>query len=144
MVGNISCMIKPSPARSRNMARIRSSNTQPERALRSLLHGLGFRFRLHRTDLPGRPDMVLPCRKTVVFVHGCFWHRHQNCPRASTPKTNSAFWEAKFQANVARDTRVSATLEAMGWKVLTVWECELADISALETKLLKAIPGKNT
>lgn len=114
--------------RSERMSRIRSSNTSPELALRRALHALGFRFRLHRKDLPGKPDIVLPRYKTVVFVHGCFWHRHAGCKVASTPKTNTAFWEQKFERNTARDERNAALLQALGWKVLVVWECELGSL----------------
>lgn len=111
--------------RSRNMSRIRGKDTKPELTLRSLLHARGLRFRLHRPDLPGRPDIVLPKYRTVVFVHGCFWHRHEDCPYATIPKTRSDFWAAKFEATVARDANKAAELEASGWQVHTVWECEL-------------------
>ena len=111
--------------RSERMSRIRSSNTSPELALRRALHALGFRFRLHRKDLPGRPDIVLPRYSTVVFVHGCFWHRHAGCKVASTPKSNTEFWVEKFNRNVARDNRSSESLKAQGWKVIVTWECEL-------------------
>jgi DNA mismatch endonuclease (patch repair protein) len=107
------------------MSRIRSSNTAPELALRRALHALGFRFRIHRKDLPGKPDIVLPRYRTVVFVHGCFWHRHVGCKVATTPKSNTAFWVEKFDKNVARDSRSKILLEAQGWKVIIVWECEL-------------------
>jgi DNA mismatch endonuclease (patch repair protein) len=112
--------------RSERMSRIRSSNTSPELALRRALHALGFRFRLHRKDLPGRPDIVLRRYKTVVFVHGCFWHRHAGCKVATTPKSNTGFWVEKFDRNVARDSRSRELLEAQGWKVIVVWECELS------------------
>lgn len=111
--------------RSERMSRIRSSNTSPEVAVRRALHRLGFRFRLNRKDLPGSPDIVLPRFKTVVFVHGCFWHRHVGCKVATTPKSNTDFWVEKFDRNVARDTRSRQLLEAQGWKVIVVWECEL-------------------
>lgn len=112
--------------RSERMSRIRSSNTSPELALRRALHALGFRFRLHRKDLPGKPDIVLPQYKTVVFVHGCFWHRHAGCKVATTPKSNTEFWVEKFDRNIARDTRAIGLLEAQGWKVIIAWECELS------------------
>lgn len=112
--------------RSERMSRIRSSNTSPELALRKALHTLGFRFRLHRKDLPGKPDIVLPRYKAVVFVHGCFWHRHDGCKVASTPKSNTRFWVEKFDRNVARDSQSQELLRAQGWKVIIVWECELA------------------
>ena len=94
---------KVSEQRSRNMSAIKSKNTKPEIAVRKLLHSMGYRFRLHRKDLPGSPDIVLPKYKTVIFVHGCFWHRHENCKYASTPKTRQEFWEAKFRENINRD-----------------------------------------
>ena len=110
--------------RSFNMSRIRGKNTKPEMRVRSLLHRMGFRFRLHRKDLPGKPDIVLPAYGTVIFVHGCFWHRHPGCHRTTTPKTRVEFWSEKFQANVARDALMVAELEALGWTVLVVWECQ--------------------
>lgn len=111
--------------RSRMMASIRGRNTKPEVRLRSALHQSGLRFRLHRKDLPGRPDIVLPSRKAVVFVHGCFWHRHENCRFATTPATRSEFWQQKFQNNVERDKRTEALLLAAHWRVATIWECSL-------------------
>src|SRR3546814_14019391 len=107
------------------MSRIRSSNTSPELALRRALHALGFRFRLHRKDLPGKPDIVLPRYRTVVFVHGCFWHRHAGCKVATTPKSNTGFWIEKFDRNVARHSRSRELLEPPGGKVINVWEYEL-------------------
>lgn len=126
--------------RSWNMSRIRSANTSPERRVRSLLHRMGYRFRLHRQDLPGRPDIVLPGRRTVVLVHGCYWHRHPECRFAYTPKSNKAFWEAKFEENVARDRRQHCQLQSLGWRVITVWECETKDKPALEQRLRREIP----
>lgn len=114
-----------SERRSWNMSRIRGRNTGPERRLRSLLHRAGFRFRLHAKQLPGRPDVVLTRYRTVIFVHGCFWHRHPGCRNATTPSTRREFWQEKFDGNVSRDARNRAALEATGWTVLTVWECEL-------------------
>lgn len=111
--------------RSWNMSRIRSRDTKPEIKLRSLLHRAGFRFRLHAAGLPGKPDVVLRKYKTVVFVHGCFWHRHEDCKKATTPSTRRDFWQSKFNTNVARDRRKTSELNSMGWRVLTVWECEL-------------------
>ncbi len=107
------------------MSRIRSSNTSPEVALRRALHALGFRFRLHRKELPGKPDIILPRYKTAVFVHGCFWHRHNDCKVATIPKSNTKFWVEKFNRNVSRDVRSRELLEALGWRVLIIWECEL-------------------
>lgn len=132
-----------SRTRSRNMAAIRGKNTAPELAVRGILHAMGLRFRLHRKDLPGRPDIVLQRHRTVVFVHGCFWHRHEGCRYTTTPKTRLAFWQAKFDANVARDHRNRIALEEMGWRVLVVWECELRDAEALRDRLKAAFapPG---
>ena len=111
--------------RSRLMARVRSKDTKPELFVRSLVHRLGFRFRLHRADLPGKPDIVLTRHKKIIFVHGCFWHRHGNCQRLSFPATNVKFWKAKFLANIERDRRNRRRLRLLGWKVLVVWECEI-------------------
>lgn len=113
-----------STTRSRMMASIRGRDTQPELLVRRALHASGLRFRLHVKDLPGRPDVVLPGRRLAIFVHGCFWHRHSECPYATTPATRRAFWESKFAANVARDQRKAAGCEDAGWRVLTIWECE--------------------
>ena len=111
--------------RSKLMGKIRGKNTKPELLVRSMLHRAGYRFSLHRKDLPGKPDIVLRKYNTVVFVHGCFWHRHKNCKIASTPKSNVEFWQAKFDRNVANDKKHTRKLREMGWHVLTVWECEL-------------------
>ena len=118
---------KVSERRSRNMSAIKSKNTKPEIAVRKLLHSMGYRFRLHRKDLPGSPDIVLPKYKTVIFVHGCFWHRHKNCKYASTPKTRQEFWEAKFRENINRDKLNQENLSSKGWKIIIVWECEIKD-----------------
>ena len=118
---------KVSEQRSRNMSAIKSKNTKPEIAVRKLLHSMGYRFRLHRKDLPGSPDIVLPKYKTVIFVHGCFWHRHENCKYASTPKTRQEFWEAKFRENINRDKINQENLSSKGWKIIIVWECEIKD-----------------
>jgi DNA mismatch endonuclease (patch repair protein) len=111
--------------RSWNMSRIRSRNTKPELLLRSLLHRAGYRFRIHRRDLAGSPDIVLPKYSTAILVHGCFWHRHPGCKKATTPSTRTDFWEAKFNATVERDKMSSVRLKCAGWHVITVWECEL-------------------
>ena len=111
--------------RSWNMSRIRSTNTKPELVVRSLLHRAGLRFRLHGKDLPGKPDLILPKYKTVIFVHGCFWHRHEGCKDASTPRTRTEFWQKKFTGNVERDKKVRLLLEETGWNVLVIWECEI-------------------
>lgn len=112
-------------ARSRNMARVRSRDTTPEKKVRSLLHRLGFRFRLCDKTLPGTPDIVLKKYKTVIFVNGCFWHRHKNCPRATLPESRREFWKAKFARNVARDKESCRALRKLGWRVLVVWECRI-------------------
>lgn len=118
--------------RSERMSRIRSANTTPELTLRRQLHALGFRFRLGGGGLPGKPDIVLPKYRTVVFVNGCFWHRHEGCTIATTPKSNTQFWVDKFSRNVERDRRVMRQLCEMGWHVLTAWECELKSRSKAE------------
>jgi len=125
--------------RSWNMSRIRSSNTTPEKLVRSLLHSMGYRFRLHRKDLPGSPDIVLSSIRTVVFVHGCFWHRHPGCSFAYTPKSRVESWESKFTANVNRDCRTTASLRAQGWRVVVVWECELRYPLKLRARLGKLL-----
>lgn len=107
------------------MFRIRGKNTKPELVLRSLMHRAGFRFRLHDKKLPGKPDIVLPKHKTAVFVNGCYWRRHQGCSKATTPKTNTAFWKKKFEETVKRDACKKSELMEKGWRVFTVWECEL-------------------
>jgi len=107
------------------MSRIKDKNTEPEKRIRSMLHELGYRFRLHRKDLPGRPDVVLPKYKTVIFVHGCFWHRHRGCKYSYQPKSRVEFWKTKFDTNVERDERNTEKLKKLGWRVLIIWECEL-------------------
>lgn len=111
--------------RSRMMSGIKGKNTKPELLLRSALHKLGFRFRIQRKDLPGKPDIVLPKYKTIIFVHGCFWHRHLGCKYAYTPKSNIEFWTNKLEGNVIRDRLTEKALEEMGWRILIVWECEV-------------------
>jgi len=111
--------------RSWNMSRIRGKNTKPEIIVRSLLHRMGYRFRMNRRDLPGRPDIVLPKYRTVVLVHGCFWHRHPGCKRATIPATRKQSWVAKFQDNVERDKRNKRELRRAGWQVITLWECQI-------------------
>lgn len=109
--------------RSRMMAGIRGRNTRPELSVRRALHAAGFRYRLNVAGLPGRPDIVLPRHRAVIFVHGCFWHRHPGCRYATTPATRPEFWAAKFDANIRRDREVRDRLVAAGWRVATVWEC---------------------
>lgn len=111
--------------RSERMSRIRSKDTKPEMRVRGLLHRMGYRYRLHRSDLPGVPDLVFPARRKVVFVHGCFWHAHESCRTANRPKTRRSFWDQKFARNKARDAKHVQELEEAGWDVLTLWECEV-------------------
>ena len=111
--------------RSANMSKVRGKDTGPEMTVRRIAHRLGLRYRLHRKDLPGTPDLVFPRYKLVLFVHGCFWHRHGDCRRASTPATRIEFWEAKFSKNLSRDQRQSQLLRDMGWDVRVIWECEV-------------------
>jgi DNA mismatch endonuclease, patch repair protein len=124
--------------RSALMARIRGTNTKPEVFVRSALHRAGFRFRLHGRTLPGRPDIVLAKHRTVVFVHGCFWHRH-GCTLSSEPATRRAFWREKFARNVARDKRTAAALRRAGWRVLTVWECSLRTAARREQAVARLV-----
>jgi DNA mismatch endonuclease (patch repair protein) len=121
--------------RSANMRAVRSRNTQPEKLVRRVSHGLGYRFRLHVSSLPGRPDLVFPGRRKVIFVHGCFWHHH-NCKHGSqTPKTNTAFWETKIAGNVRRDAENTKRLKREGWRCLVVWECETKRQDKLASRL---------
>ena len=120
----------------RRMAAVRQKHTSPELRVRAAAHRLGYRYRLHRSDLPGTPDLVFPRLRKVLFVHGCFWHRHAGCRKATMPRTRVEFWRQKFEANVARDGRNEAQLSEQGWQVLIVWECEAADSSELEKRLL--------
>jgi len=112
--------------RSEIMSKVKSQNTDPEMRARSLLHRMGYRFRLHRDDLPGTPDIVLPKYETVIFVHGCFWHQHPDCKRATVPQTNREYWTKKFANNKRRDERVRRELKEDEWRVLILWECELS------------------
>lgn len=129
--------------RSHNMSRIRSRDTKPEKMVRSLLHRMGCRFRLHRKDLPGKPDIVLPKHHTVIFVHGCYWHRHPDCRFAYRPKSNIQFWENKFQENTARDARQIQQLTTLGWRALIVWECETRNLEVLGERLRRELPIKH-
>jgi len=128
-------------SRSYNMSQIKGKDTKPEKTVRSLLHKNGYRFRLHKKDLPGKPDIVLSKYKTVIFVHGCFWHRHKNCANASNPKTNKKFWKEKFSSNVKRDRESQAKLKKLGWKIIVIWECELKNCQFI--KVIKKIGNKN-
>ena len=131
--------IVDSKRRSELMANIRGRDTVPEMAVRRIAHRMGLRFRLNRNDLPGRPDLVFPKHRLAVFVHGCFWHRHEGCRHASTPKSRIAFWTGKFAANVERDARQEAALRTLGWRVLVIWQCETRDEAAVERKLAELI-----
>ena len=115
------------------MSRIKSKDTTPERIVRSFLHRNGLRFRLHVKELPGMPDVVLPKYKTVIEVRGCYWHRHQGCKYAYTPKTRIEFWQKKFAENIARDQRTEAELRKLGWNVIVIWECEVNKAAFIET-----------
>ena len=128
-----------STQRSAMMARIGPRDTAPELAVRRVLHRLGARFRLHRRDLPGTPDIVLPRRKIALLVHGCFWHRHAGCRLTYMPKTRTAFWSAKFARNVARDREVRRMLKALGWKVHVMWECDTRNVKTLERQLRRIL-----
>ena len=128
---------KVSEQRARNMSAIKSKNTKPEIAVRKLLHSMGYRFRLHRKDLPGSPDIVLPKYKTVIFVHGCFWHRHENCKYASTPKTRKEFWNKKFTENKKRDSEIQEKIKNLNWRSVVIWECETKNIDNLRKIIIK-------
>lgn len=125
--------------RSRLMAKIKGKNTAPERAVRSLLHRAGYRFRIHVRGLPGTPDVVLPKYRAVVFVHGCFWHRHRNCKIATMPQSHKKFWSEKFARNIANDARHRRKLRRLGWRVVTVWSCQLRHPERVLAKIEKAL-----
>ena len=116
------------------MGRVRQCNTKPEMKVRKVVHGLGFRYRLHRRDLPGTPDLVFPGRKKIIFVHGCFWHQH-NCPRGARPGTNREFWDNKLDRNIQRDIENINLLNHRGWSVLVLWECEVKQTETLEHRI---------
>lgn len=126
--------------RSALMRSVRRKDTRPEVLVRQVLHKLGLRFRLHRKDLPGTPDIVLRKHKTVIFVHGCFWHRHQGCSKATTPKSHRDFWLDKFTKNTTRDAEKIRQLESRGWRVLTVWECETRNLATLRSRFIDNFP----
>ena len=117
------------------MARVKSKDSRPELAVRRMAHSLGYRFRLHRRDLPGTPDLVFPGRRKVLFVHGCFWHHHEGCGRATIPRTRTEYWRRKFADNKARDAQQILGLRELGWEVLVVWECETLDENSLAARL---------
>lgn len=129
--------------RSWNMSRIRDKNTRPEILLRSALHRLGLRFRVHASTLPGKPDIVFPKYRTAVFVHGCYWHRHEGCHLTTTPTKNREFWLEKFKANVERDKRQQSELLQIGWFVLIVWECEIkSDLAGAASRVVQALAAQ--
>ena len=121
-------------ARSALMSRIRNKDSKPEMAVRKLLHGIGYRYRLHRSDLPGTPDLVFPGRSSVIFVHGCFWHLHDGCKHARMPKSRLAYWVPKLEGNRRRDRRNARALRARGWRVMVIWECQVADLDRIERR----------
>lgn len=121
--------------RSLNMAAIHSKNTGPELAVRKIVFSLGYRYRLHDPKLPGKPDLVFPSRRKVLFVHGCFWHGHNRCRRATTPKTHTEFWQRKIAANMIHDRQVRRRLRDLGWKPLTIWQCELRNQRRLTERI---------
>lgn len=125
--------------RSENMRAIKSKNTKPEVIVRKLLHAMGYRFRLYKKELPGTPDIVLKKYKTAIFVNGCFWHRHQGCSRCTFPKTNTEYWENKFNANIERDRKNYEKLKELGWNVFIIWECEVKRIEELKQRIIKTL-----
>ena len=131
------------PGRSALMARVKGKNSKPELTVRSQAHALGFRFRLHQRNLPGTPDLVFPRLKKVVFVHGCFWHRHAGCSRTTNPKTRAKYWKEKFLRNVRRDRSVLTAIADQGWEALVVWECETFDHERLSKKLKRYLSSRH-
>ena len=131
-------------ARSKNMSAIRGKNTKPELTVRKMLHAMGYRFRLHRKDLPGNPDIVFPGRLKAIQVHGCFWHQHPNCREGRIPSSRHEYWKEKLSRNVARDGQSLAALGALGWDVLVIWECETGKDSNLANRLVAFLgpPGR--
>lgn len=121
--------------RSRIMSSVKQRHTKPEMLVRSLLHRLGYRFRLHQKDLPGRPDIVLPKYRTAIFVHGCFWHQHRNCGKSRRPSSNQEYWNKKLDENISRDKRKEDELSQLGWRVAIVWQCDTSDLDVLSGKL---------
>jgi DNA mismatch endonuclease (patch repair protein) len=124
------------------MSRVKGKNTAPELLVRSILHRMGYRFRLHRKDLPGNPDIVLPKYKAAIFVHGCFWHQHPNCPRSEKPSTNKSFWEKKLYGNRERDRKKIKQLRELGWKTLVLWQCQIKKRRTLHNQLQKFLKSE--
>lgn len=125
------------------MAKIKGKDTKPEKVVRSLLHQMGYRFRLHRNDLPGNPDIVLPKHKKVIFVHGCFWHGHKDCSRAKRPSTNKKFWNEKLSKNMKRDKKNQDALRDLGWKYKIIWQCQVKSAKKIQKVLMKFISGED-
>lgn len=128
--------------RSARMALVRGKDTKPELLVRRLVHGLGYRYRLHRRDLPGTPDLVFPGRGKVIMVHGCFWHRHEGCALARLPKSRGDFWLPKLTTNAERDARNTRALRRLGWGVMTIWECQLRDTAALASRIRRFLDAQ--
>lgn len=129
--------------RSEIMSRIRGRDTKPELVVRRIAHRLGFRYRLHRQDLPGRPDIVFPRYRAIIMVHGCFWHRHPGCKYAYTPKTRVQFWRKKFEGNVVRDRRIELALSELGWRTMVIWECETKDHQDVAARIESFLRGSD-
>ncbi len=132
------------PERSKRMSLVRNKDTKPELLVRRLVHGLGYRYRLHQTNLPGKPDLVFASRRKVIFVHGCFWHRHpsSDCKLARLPKSRLEFWLPKLEGNRERDLRNQELLAQEGWRVLVIWECELRNMGELKAKIVDFLEGE--
>ncbi|SDY39846.1 very short patch repair endonuclease [Nitrosomonas halophila] len=133
-----------SAQRSRIMSRVRAKNTRPEMTVRRLLHSMGYRYRLHDTSLPGKPDLVFASRHKVIFVHGCFWHGHEGCRFFAVPKSNRDFWNDKFKRNMARDEANYVKLCEAGWSVLVIWQCELRDLKEVEQRAMEFLGPPRT
>jgi len=123
------------PLRRRIMSAVRGRDTKPEMVVRRLLHSMNYRYRLHRKDLPGSPDIAFGKKRRAIFVHGCFWHRHPGCSKATSPKTRAEFWSEKFERNIERDRQAETRLAGMGWQSLVVWECEIREPETLKSRL---------
>lgn len=122
--------------RSAAMSRVRGKNTKPELVIRKLLFLMGFRYRLHLKDLPGKPDIVFTKKRKIIFVHGCFWHQHKNCSKSTIPKTKPDWWREKLERNILRDTHVERSLAQRGWSILVIWECEIKQLDVVKMKLM--------
>lgn len=127
--------------RSENMRRIKGTGTTPEMVVRRLVHSMGYRYRLHRKNLPGKPDLVFGPRRKVIFVHGCFWHQHSGCRAGRLPASNTSYWHPKFERNVRRDVQARSDLERDGWSVLVIWDCETKDVEGLGARLRSFLNG---